>query len=114
MTFSLISASAASASGGGVAAFLSSPMFPLLLMLPVFYFFLIRPQQNRVKLHAAKIAAAKRGDVVVTGGGLIGKVTKVDDAQDEVEVEIASGVKVRAVRSSLSDVRTATVKPAND
>lgn len=85
---------------------------PLLLIFVVFYVLLIRPQQTRMKNHAAKIAAAKRGDMVVTGGGLIGKVTKVDD--NEVEVEIAAGVKVKAVKSTLSDVLTPSVKPAND
>jgi preprotein translocase subunit YajC len=104
--------SAAAASGGTTGFILQ--MVPLVLIFIVFYFLLIRPQQTRMKAHAAKIGAAKRGDVVVTGGGLIGKITKVDEAQDEVEVEIASGIKVRAVRSTLADVRTGTAKPAND
>lgn len=109
MTSSLIFASAASS--GGTTAFLIQ-MAPLLLIFVVFYVLLIRPQQNRMKLHAAKIAGAKRGDMVVTGGGLIGKVTKVDET--EIEIEIASGVKVKAVKTTLSDVLTPTVKPAND
>ena len=106
--------SAAAASGGNMTEFIIRNVLPLIMIFVVFYFLLIRPQQNRIKQHAAKIASAKRGDVVVTGGGLIGKVTKVDEAQDEVEIEIASGIKVRAVRSTLADVRTGTAKPAND
>ena len=86
-------------------------MAPLLLIFVIFYVLMIRPQQTAMKRHRAKISAIKKGDTVVTGGGLIGKVTRVDDT--EVEVEIASGVKVKAVRSTLSDV-TPFGKPAND
>ncbi len=82
------------------------------LLGAVFWFFIIRPQQARLKSHQAKIAAAKRGDTVVTGGGIIAKVTKADE--NELEVEIASGVKVRVVRSTLADVRLPGGKPAND
>ena len=82
------------------------------LLGAVFWFFLIRPQQKRMKEHAAKIAATKRGDTVVTGGGIIGKVTKVDD--HEVEVEIASGIKVKVIKTTISDVLSPTGKPAND
>ena len=97
--------------GAGAAAFVQ--FLPLVLIFVIFYFLLIRPQQKRMKDHRALIEAVKKGDVVVTGGGLIGKVTRVDDA--EVEVEIATGVKVRAVRSTLTDVRApASAKPAND
>lgn len=110
MTSILLHAQAGAASGG-TGAFLVQLM-PLLLIFVIFYFLLIRPQQRRMKEHSAKVAAAKRGDTVVTGGGLIGKVTKVDD--NEVEVEIASGVKVRAVKSTLADVRNPTANPAND
>ena len=85
---------------------------PLLFLFVAAYFLLIRPQQQRVKAHANKVAAVKVRDMVVTGGGLIGKVTKVDDS--EVEVEIASGVKVRAIKATLSDVTAHGSKPAND
>ena len=86
---------------------------PLLLIFVVFYFLLIRPQQKRMKEHRALIDAVKKGDMVVTGGGLIGKVTKVDE--NEVEIEIAANVRVRVVKATLSDVRTAGgAKPAND
>ena len=79
----------------------------------IFYFLLIRPQQKRVKQHRDMIAAAKKGDQVVTGGGLVGKVTKVDE--QFVEVEIAPNVRVKAVKATLSDITPAgATKPAND
>jgi preprotein translocase subunit YajC len=79
----------------------------------VFYFLLIRPQQKRAKEHRATIESVKKGDSVVTAGGLIGRVTRVDDA--EVELEIAASVRVRVVKATLSDVRPAGgAKPAND
>jgi preprotein translocase subunit YajC len=84
---------------------------PLVAIFIIFYFLLIRPQQRRLKDHRALIDAVKRGDTVVTGGGLIGKVTKVEDA--EVEVEIAANVKVKVVKSTLTEVR-AKGEPAND
>ena len=87
--------------GGGVAAF--AQFVPLLLIFAIFYFLMIRPQQKRMKAHRALIDAAKKGDTVITGGGLIGRVTKVD--ADEVEIELAPNVKVRALRSTLTDVR---------
>jgi preprotein translocase subunit YajC len=85
---------------------------PLLLIFVIFYFLLIRPQQRRMKQHQAMIQAVKKNDVVVTGGGLIGKATKVDE--NEVEVEIAPNVRVRVLKSTLSDVRPHGAKPAND
>lgn len=101
----------AGAAPAGAAGFLIS-MAPLLLIFVVFYFLLIRPQQARMKKHQATIGAVKRGDVVVTAGGLIGKVTKVDET--EVEIELAQNVRVRAVKATLSDVRASGSKPAND
>ena len=79
-------------------------ILPLVLIFAVFYFLLIRPQQKRLKAHKAMVEAVKRGDTVVTAGGLIGKVTKVAD--EEVTIELADGVKVKAVKGTLSDVRT--------
>ena len=102
---------AAAAEGGGASAFLIG-ILPWLLIFVIFYVLLIRPQQKRAKEHQAQISAIKKGDEVVTGGGLRGKVTKVSDA--EVEVEIAQGVRVRAVKSTLSQVLTPASKPAND
>ncbi len=99
------------ASDGGAAGFFVS-IFPLVLIFVIFYFLLIRPQQRRMKEHRAMIGGVKKNDTVVTAGGVIGKVTKVTD--DEVEVEIASGVRVRVVKATLSDVRAQNAKPAND
>lgn len=93
----------------GFAAY--SGFVPIILMVVIFYFLLIRPQQARVKQHKQMIEAVKKGDVAVTGGGLIGRVSKVDG--DEVEIELAPNVRVRAVKSTLTEVR-GTTKPAND
>ncbi len=96
----------------GMSAFLVQ-MMPLLLIFIVFWFLIFRPQQQRAKQHRAKLDAVKRGDQVVTGGGLIGKVTKVDG--DSVEVELAQNVRVKAVKATLTDVVAPTsAKPAND
>ncbi|MGR3837254.1 MAG: preprotein translocase subunit YajC [Cognatishimia sp.] len=81
---------------------------PLILIFAIMYFLLIRPQQKKVKEHQAMVAAVRRGDEVVTQGGLIGKVSKVKDGENELEVEIADGVKVRVVQSTLSDVKSKT------
>jgi preprotein translocase subunit YajC len=103
-------AAAGGAASGGAGIFMS--MAPLLFIFVIFYFLLIRPQQRRMKQHQEMIGAVKRNDTAVTNGGLIGKVTKVDDA--EVELEVAQGVKVKVVKSMLSEVRPHGVKPAND
>lgn len=87
-------------------------IFPLLLIFVVFYLFLIRPQQKRAKEHEAKIAAVQKNDEVITGGGLMGKVTKVAD--DHVEVEIAPNVRVKAVKATLTNVTPRGTKAAND
>ena len=79
-------------------------MAPILAMFAIFYFLLIRPQQQRAKAHQQMIEAVKKGDTVVTGGGFVGKVTKVKD-DGEIMVELADGVQVRVVKSTLSDVR---------
>lgn len=80
---------------------------PLILIFAIMYFLLIRPQQKKVKDHQAMVAAVRRGDEVVTQGGLIGKVVKVKD-NNEIEVELAEGVKVRVVQSTLSQVVSKT------
>jgi len=85
---------------------------PFLGMGLVFYFFLLRPQMQQQKAQRAKIAGLKRGDQVVTAGGLLGKVVKVDETQ--VELELAPNVKVRALRSTISDVVQPSGAPAND
>ena len=96
---------------GGAGSFLVG-LAPMLIIFVIFYFLLIRPQQKRMKSHQAMLSSVKRNDVVVTTGGLIGKVTKVDDA--EVEVELAPNVRVRVVKGMLAEVREPGGKPAND
>ncbi|MEL6809240.1 MAG: preprotein translocase subunit YajC [Pseudomonadota bacterium] len=80
---------------------------PLILIFGIMYFLLIRPQQKKVKEHAAMVGALRRGDQVVTQGGLIGKVTKVKE-DNEIEVELADGVKVRVVQSTIAQVLSKT------
>ncbi|PIV75247.1 MAG: preprotein translocase subunit YajC [Rhodobacteraceae bacterium CG17_big_fil_post_rev_8_21_14_2_50_65_11] len=84
---------------------------PLILIFVIMYFLMIRPQQQQRKQHQAMIAALRRGDQVITSGGFIGKVTKVKD-EDEVEVELADGVKVRVVRNTIAKVVNKT-EPAD-
>jgi len=102
---------AAAAAPGGSGAFLMQ-IAPLLFVFVIFYFLMIRPQQRRMKEHQATIGAVQKGDEVVTAGGIRGKVTKVTD--DEVEVEIAQGTRVRIVKSTLTHVLSKNAKPAND
>jgi len=83
-------------------------LVPLILIFAIMYFLLIRPQQRKLKDHQAMVTALRRGDQIVTSGGLIGKVTKVKDGENEVEVEIATGVNVRVVRSTISSVVSKT------
>jgi preprotein translocase subunit YajC len=84
---------------------------PLILIFAIMYFLLIRPQQKKMKEHQAMVEAVRRGDQVVTQGGLIGKVAKVKD-DGELEVEIADGVKVRVIKSTISQVLNKT-EPAS-
>lgn len=92
---------AQSASGSG--DFLIQ-ILPFLLIFVIMYFLIIRPQQRRLKDHKEMVASLRRGDTVVTGGGLVGKVTKVDD--DELQVEIAQGMRVKVIRSTITEVRS--------
>ena len=85
---------------------------PIIGMVAIFWFLIIRPQMKRQKAHQAKIAAVKKGDQVVTAGGLLGKVVKVDEQY--AEIEIAQGVRVRAVKTTLGDIVPPGGKPAND
>lgn len=106
-------AQAAGAAGqsGGIAQILG--LAPLVLIFIAFYFLMIRPQQRRMKALQESVAAVKKGDTVVTGGGLVGKVTKVEEAH--VEIELAPNVKVRAVKGTLAEVvPLGGAKPAND
>ena len=79
-------------------------IMPLVLIFFVFYFLIIRPQQNKVKEHAAMVAAVKKGDEVVTQGGLIGKVSKVSD--EEVTIDFGDNVNIRAVKTTLAHVKS--------
>lgn len=88
---------------GGLGQF--DMLLPLLLMLIIMYFFLFRPQQQKMKAHREMIANVRRGDTVVTSGGIIGKVTKVKD-DSIVEVEIADNTRVQIVRQTIAEVRT--------
>jgi preprotein translocase subunit YajC len=110
----LITAAYAQAAGAGPfgASDTLVQLVPIVAMIAIVYFILWRPQQRRAKEQREMVQAARRGDVVVTTGGLIGKVTKVDE--HEIELEIAQGVKVRVVKSMLSDVRPHGAKAAND
>ncbi|EAR52211.1 preprotein translocase, YajC subunit [Oceanicola granulosus HTCC2516] len=84
--------------GGAIAQFI-----PLILIFAIMYFLLIRPQQKKLKQHQEMVKALRRGDQVVTQGGLIGKVAKVKD-DNEIEVELSQGVTVRVVRSTIAQV----------
>ncbi|SEQ65826.1 preprotein translocase subunit YajC [Thalassovita taeanensis] len=80
---------------------------PLILIFAIMYFLLIRPQQKKLKEHQSMVTALRRGDQVITQGGLIGKVSKVKD-DNEIEVELAEGVKVRVVKSTIAQVISKT------
>lgn len=87
-------------------------LLPFVLIFVIMYFLILRPQQKRAKQHAEMVKNVRRGDTVVTNGGLIGKVTKVID-DDQVEIEIADEVRIRQMRSMLTDVR-AKGEPVKD
>jgi preprotein translocase subunit YajC len=106
MLFSTAYAQAAGATGGMDLGTLGS-MLPVVLIVVVMYFLMIRPQQKKMKEHRALIAGVRRGDRVVTGGGIIGQITKVI-SDGEVQLEIAEGVRVRVVRSTITEVLTKT------
>ena len=95
-------AGAAPADGGAFGPFL--PMIILILMFGLMYVLMIRPQQKRARQHQAMVSALKRGDTVVLSNGMVGKVTRVEDA--EAMVEIASGVNTRVIKSMIAEVRT--------
>ena len=100
-------AQAAGGAGGAAGGLIS--FAPILLIFVIMYFLMIRPQQKKVKEHRAMIDALRRGDQVVTAGGLIGKVVKV--AEGEAEIELAPNVKVRVVKATISQV-TSKTEPA--
>ena len=112
MSNSLLTIAAAAAANPNGASAILIGIAPWLLIFVIFYVLMIRPQQQRVKEHQRAITAIHKGDEVITGGGIRGRVTKVAD--DEVELEIAQGVRVRVVKGTLSQVLTKSTKPAND
>ena len=107
MMLDFLAAGSAAAGPPGWVQFL-----PIIGMVLIFWLLIIRPQMKRQKDHQAKIAGVKKGDQVVTAGGLVGKVTKVDDQY--AEIEIAQGVRVKAVKSTIGDIVQPGGKPAND
>lgn len=97
--------------GGGGGDFLIS-LFPFIALFAIMYFLVLRPQQRRLKEHRNMVANVRRGDMVVTAGGVIGKVTKADET--EVQIEVAEGVKIRVIKSTLAEVRSKSEPvPAN-
>lgn len=111
MSSSLLMLLAPAAAGEAPPAWLQ--FLPLVAMVAIFWFLILRPQMKRQKAQAAKIAAIKKGDQVLTGGGFLGKVIKVDD--DYAEIELGPNVRVKALKSTVADVISPlTGKPAND
>ncbi|MDG2004535.1 MAG: preprotein translocase subunit YajC [Novosphingobium sp.] len=111
MNSTIISVLAAASGSGAPPAWLQ--FMPLVAMGLIFWFLILRPQMRQQKEHRNKIAALQKGDQVLTGGGLLGKVTRIDE--NYADVEIANGVKVKALRSTISDVIDKTAAaPAND
>jgi preprotein translocase subunit YajC len=108
----LTAATGAGAPAPGPLGFLIG-IAPWLLVFVIFYVLMIRPQQKRVKDHQKALSAIKKGDEIVTAGGIRARVTRLID-DNEAEVEIAQGVKVRVVKTTIAQVLTAATKPAND
>ena len=101
----------AQAAGGGAGAGLLAQLPFFIAIFAIFYFLLIRPQQKKLKEHQAMVEALRRGDQVITQGGVVGKVTKVRE-DGEVEVEIAQGVNIRVIKHTIQQVRSKT-EPAS-
>lgn len=108
----LISPAFAQAAGDAAGSNPLYQLMPFILIGLVFYFLLFRPQQKRAKEHREMVAAIRRGDVIVTGGGIVGKVTRVID-DFELMAEIADGVRVRVIKATVTEVRGKT-EPAGD
>ena len=98
----------AQAAGGAGGGDLISSFIPIILIFVIFYFFLIRPQQKKAKEHRQMVDALRRGDQVLTQGGIYGKVTKVKEGEEDIEVEIAKDVRIRVLRSSIAQVISKT------
>jgi preprotein translocase subunit YajC len=104
----LISPAYAQATGGDPTSLFQNPLIPLVLVFVIFYFLLIRPQSKRAKEHKAMLEAIRRGDRIVTNGGIIGTVAKVIPDSRELEVDLAENVRVRVIRDMVSSVLTKT------
>lgn len=98
--------------GGGGGSELIVSLLPFILIFVIMYFLVLRPQRQRMKAHQEMVSSLRRGDTVVTAGGLIGKITKVVD-DTEVQVEIADGVRARLLRTTITEVRSKG-EPVND
>jgi len=107
----LISPAYAQSSPFGGTDMLTS-LLPFVLIFVIMYFLILRPQQKRVKQHAEMVKNVRKGDTVITSGGLVGRVTKVVD-DDQIEMEVADGVRLRQMRQMISDVR-AKGEPVKD
>ncbi len=105
MELLMISSAFAQSTAGGAGGFSLQGLLPFILIFIIFYFLLIRPQQKRVKQHKLMVESLKRGDKVLTAGGILGVVTKAIDGAETVSVEIASGVTVELARQMISEVR---------
>jgi preprotein translocase subunit YajC len=106
----LVTPAYAQAAGGGPDVFIS--ILPFVAIFAIMYFLILRPQRQRMKQHQELVKNIRRGDTVVTSGGLIGKVAKVVD-DSELQLEVAEGVRVRVIRSTITEVR-AKGEPVND
>jgi preprotein translocase subunit YajC len=100
------------AQSGGASPDIFISILPFVLIFVIMYFLIIRPQRTTMKKRGEMLAAIRRGDTVVTGGGFIGKVTKVVDGNDELEIDLG-GTKVTALRSTIADVRVKGEPVAN-
>lgn len=89
-------------------------LLPLLLIFAVFYFFLIRPQQKKLKEHETLVNSVKRGDEIITGGGILGKISKIEEGSNIVFVEIAEGVIVRVNKATIIDVAKSSAPAEKD
>ena len=105
MDLPMISGAFAQSAAGGAGGFSLQGLLPFVLIFIIFYFLLIRPQQKRVKQHKLMVESLKRGNKVLTAGGILGVVTKAIDGSETVSVEISSGVTVELARQMISEVR---------
>ncbi|NHN84656.1 preprotein translocase subunit YajC [Acetobacter musti] len=110
----LISPAYAQSTGGGGGASSLIQFLPYVLVFGIFYFLMIRPQQQKQKQLRESLSKLRRGDRVLTAGGIIGIVRKADDEASEIELEIAPNVRVQVMRSTITSVLTSSDKAAND